>query len=210
MIAILDYDAGNIKSVEKAFSYLGEPTVLTTDPRIIQQADGVVLPGVGAFGQAMENIKKTGLDQTIPAFLESKKPFLGICLGLQLLFEQSEESPDCRGLGILPGKIVRIPEGEGLKIPHMGWNQLEITEGSRLFQGIGQDSFVYFVHSYYLQATQPDLVAARTQYGVSMDVAVEQDHIFAVQFHPEKSGRLGLQILQNFIQLTKEGNSNAR
>ena len=201
MIALIDYDAGNMKSVEKALQLLGQETVVTRDPDEIYRADGVILPGVGSFGDAMENLRRFGLVEVIRRVTEQGTPFLGICLGLQLLFESSEESPGVKGLGLLPGKILRIPDGEGLKIPHMGWNSLEITPGARLFRGIPQDSYVYFVHSYYLKAEDPAIVAASAQYGVSIHASVERDNVFACQFHPEKSGEIGLRILKNFIEL---------
>ncbi len=201
MIGIIDYDAGNIKSVEKALQSLGQETAVTRDPETLLQADKVILPGVGAFGDAMGRLRQYGLEEVIHQIAEKGTPFLGICLGLQLLFDSSEESPGVKGLGLLPGKILRIPDGEGLKIPHMGWNSLEITPGARLFRGIPQDSYVYFVHSYYLKAEDPAIVAASAQYGVSIHASVERDNVFACQFHPEKSGEIGLRILKNFIEL---------
>lgn len=201
MIGIIDYDAGNIKSVEKALQSLGQETAVTRDPETLLQADKVILPGVGAFGDAMGRLRQYGLEEVIHQIAKKGTPFLGICLGLQLLFDSSEESPGVKGLGLLPGKILRIPDGEGLKIPHMGWNSLEITPGARLFRGIPQDSYVYFVHSYYLKAEDPAIVAASAQYGVSIHASVERDNIFACQFHPEKSGEIGLRILKNFIEL---------
>ena len=149
MIAIIDYDAGNMNSVEKAIRYLGAEAVLTRDRETILGADAVILPGVGAFGDAMKNLRNLGLDETIRQAVSSGKPFLGICLGLQLLFESSEESPGVEGLGICRGKILRIPAGEGLKIPHMGWNSLSFPNRGRLFRDIPENSYVYFVHSYY-------------------------------------------------------------
>ena len=201
MIGIIDYDAGNIKSEEKALQSLGQETAVTRDPETLLQADKVILPGVGAFGDAMGRLRQYGLEEVIHQIAEKGTPFLGICLGLQLLFDSSEESPGVKGLGLLPGKILRIPDGEGLKIPHMGWNSLEITPGARLFRGIPQDSYVYFVHSYYLKAEDPAIVAASAQYGVSIHASVERDNVFACQFHPEKSGEIGLRILKNFIEL---------
>ena len=201
MIGIIDYDAGNIKSVEKALQSLGQETAVTRDPETLLKADKVILPGVGAFGDAMGRLRQYGLEEVIHQIAEKGTPFLGICLGLQLLFDSSEESPGVKGLGLLPGKILRIPDGEGLKIPHMGWNSLDITPGARLFRGIPQDSYVYFVHSYYLKAEDPAIVAASAQYGVSIHASVERDNVFACQFHPEKSGEIGLRILKNFIEL---------
>lgn len=201
MIGIIDYDAGNIRSVEKALSYLGEKTVVSRDPDILKSVDKVILPGVGSFGQAMENLHRYELVPVIRDMIEDGKPFLGICLGLQLLFESSEESPGAEGLGILKGKILKIPSSPGLKIPHMGWNSLQLQNNGRLFRNIPQDTYVYFVHSYYLQADDEDIVAATTEYGVKIHAAVEKDNIFACQFHPEKSSIVGLQILKNFVSL---------
>lgn len=200
MIAIIDYDAGNIKSVEKAVQYLGEEAVITRDKDVILSSDKVILPGVGAFGDAMDKINIYGLKNTIYDVVDKKTPFLGICLGLQLLFKTSEESPGAIGLGILDGEILRIPAKEGLKIPHMGWNSLEITEGAKLFKGITGNPYVYFVHSYYLKAKE-DIVAATTEYSTLIHASVEKDNVFACQFHPEKSSAIGLKILQNFIEL---------
>lgn len=201
MIAILDYDAGNIKSVEKAFHKIGEETILTRDFREISRADKVVLPGVGAFGDAMAHLQKFELDKAIYEAVEEEKPFLGICLGLQLLFEGSDESPGVEGLGILKGKILKIPDAPGLKIPHIGWNSLDFPREGRLFQGVSEGSFVYFVHSYYLQAKEETIVTATAEYGVNIHASVEQKNIFACQFHPEKSSEVGRKILQNFANI---------
>ena len=201
MIGIIDYDAGNLKSVEKALLHLGQETVVSRDRETLLHADKVILPGVGSFGAAMENLEKYGLVELIHEIVENNTPFLGICLGLQLLFEESEESPGVKGLGILKGKILRIPEHEDLKIPHMGWNSLEIKPGTRLFAGIPNGSYVYFVHSYYLKAEDTEIVAATTEYSTHIHAAVEQGNVFACQFHPEKSSEVGLQILKNFISL---------
>ncbi len=201
MIAIIDYDAGNLKSVEKALNYLGEETVITRDREVILGAGKVILPGVGSFGDAMEKLNNYNLVDTIKEVADSKKPFLGICLGLQLMFESSEESAGVPGLGILGGEIVRIPDCEGLKIPHIGWNSLEITPGSKLFKGIERQAYVYFVHSYYLKARNKEEVAATTNYSTLIHASVEKDNVFACQFHPEKSGEVGLKILRNFAEL---------
>ena len=198
MIAILDYDAGNIKSVEKAFKILGKDTILTRDFSVIKKADRLVLPGVGSFAAAMDNLKKYELDKAIHEFVASGKPFLGICLGLQLLFESSEESPGVEGLHVLDGIVKRIPDGEGIKVPHIGWNSLDFPNEGRLFKGIDEGAFVYFVHSYYLQAKEPSIVTATTEYGCHIHASVEKDNIFACQFHPEKSSTVGLKILKNF------------
>ena len=201
MIAIIDYDAGNLRSVEKALQSLGQETIITRERNIIDQADKVILPGVGAFKEAMEKLENYQLTDVVKEAAFSGKPFLGICLGLQLLFEESEEGEGVRGLGVLKGRIVRIPKAEGLKVPHIGWNSLNVKEGARLFKGIGETPYVYFVHSYYLKAENRDDVAAVTDYGVTMDTSVEHGNIFACQFHPEKSGDTGLHILKNFAAL---------
>lgn len=201
MIAIIDYDAGNIRSVEKAFQYLGEETVLSRDRDEILSADKVVLPGVGAFGDAMNKLKDYNLVNTIYDVVDKKIPFLGICLGLQLLFESSDETPGVSGLGILPGNILRIPDKPGYKIPHIGWNSLELTNNGRLFDGVAENTYVYFVHSYYLKARDEEMVKASTEYVTHIHASVEKDNVFACQFHPEKSGDVGLKILSNFAKL---------
>lgn len=200
MIAIIDYDAGNIKSVQKACEALsGETVKVTGDGSEILAADRVILPGVGAFGSAMERLIERGLDDVVRTVADSGRPFLGICLGLQLLFEESEESPNVAGLGILSGRILRIPEEGGLRVPHIGWNSLTFPNEGRLFEGVGEEPFVYFVHSYYLKAEDAAIVRARTAYGVEIDASVESGNVFATQFHPEKSGKTGLAILKNFL-----------
>ena len=201
MISIIDYDAGNIKSVEKAIQHLGKEVIITRDPDVLLSSEKVILPGVGSFGDAMGKLRNYQLDKVIYEIVDKKVPFLGICLGLQLLFESSDETPGVSGLGLLPGKILRIPDKEGLKIPHMGWNSLEIKEGTKLLQGIPQNSYVYFVHSYYLAAENLEDVAATTNYSTKIHAAVEHDNIYACQFHPEKSSAVGLRILENFINI---------
>ena len=201
MIAIIAYDAGNLKSVEKALISLGEEVVVSRDPSEIMQADKVILPGVGSFGDAMNNLDRFGLVDTIKNVTAKGTPFLGICLGLQLLFKESEETPGAEGLDILPGRILKIPAKEGYKIPHMGWNSLDIREGAKLFKGIKNDPYVYFVHSYYLKADDEAIVAASTEYTTHIHASVERDNVFACQFHPEKSSVIGLKILKNFAAL---------
>ena len=202
MIAIIDYDAGNLKSVEKALKYLGEEAVITREKELIMTADKVILPGVGAFGDAMEKLNNYHLVDVVKEVASSGKPLLGICLGLQLLFESSEECKGIQGLSILRGEIVRIPDHKDLKIPHIGWNSLSIKEGAKLYDGVPQNSYVYFVHSYYLRAGNESEVAATTHYSTTIHASVEKDNIFACQFHPEKSGDVGLKILRNFAKLS--------
>ena len=201
MIGIIDYDAGNIKSVEKALQYLGQETVVSRDPQVLLKADKVILPGVGSFGDAMENLKKYGLVPVIHEIVEKGTPFLGICLGLQLLFESSDETPGVEGLGILKGEILRIPETFGLKIPHMGWNSLNFHGNGKLFKGLPSEPYVYFVHSYYLKAEEEEIVTATAEYGTCIHASVEKGQVFGCQFHPEKSSDIGIQILQNFVEL---------
>ncbi len=199
MIAIIDYDAGNIKNVERAFAALDEPVQITRDFHDLLHADAVVLPGVGAFGDAMDHLKRYELDRAIREVVATDIPFLGICLGLQLLFDGSEESSGVEGLGILSGDILRIPEAEGLKIPHIGWNSLQYLNTGRLFYGMEENAYVYFVHSYYLRAKESEIVTATCDYGVTIHASVEKGNVFACQFHPEKSSSIGRQMLENFL-----------
>lgn len=201
MIAIIDYDAGNLRSVEKALISLGEDVVVSREADVLLAADKVILPGVGAFGDAMNKLKEYGLVEVINKIVAKNIPLLGICLGLQLMFEESDEAPGVKGLGLLKGKILRIPPKEGLKIPHMGWNSIDIKPQARLFKGIKNNSYVYFVHSYYIKADEEDIVAASTEYSVHIHASVESGNIFACQFHPEKSSDIGLKILKNFAEL---------
>lgn len=201
MIAVIDYDAGNLKSVEKALLSLGQETLVTRDRQELFGADKVILPGVGNFGDAMGKLRAYGLEPVIQEIAKRRIPFLGICLGLQLLFEESEEAPGVPGLGILKGKILRIPAEEGLKIPHIGWNSLALQNKGKLFEGLEEEPYVYFVHSYYLKAEDESIVKAVTEYGTRIHASVEQDNVFACQFHPEKSSSTGLQILKNFADL---------
>lgn len=204
MIGIIDYDAGNVRSVEKALACLGEQTIITKDKESLLKVDKVILPGVGAFGHAMENLKAFGLDEVILKIIQRGTPFLGICLGLQLLFERSEEAPGVQGLGVLKGEVLRFPNKDNLKIPHMGWNSLGLKNDGSLFRGIGDQSYVYFVHSYYLKAKDEEIVRAVTEYAVPIHTSVECGNIFGCQFHPEKSGETGLHILKNFVELGRE------
>ena len=202
MIAIIDYDAGNLRSVEKALLSIGEDAIVTRDRDEILSADKVILPGVGAFGDAMKKLGEYGLVDTIHEAVDSGKPFLGICLGLQLLFRRSDESDGVEGLSILPGEILRIPDAPGIKIPHIGWNSLKVKDDARLFNGLGENPYVYFVHSYYLKADDDNIVAATTEYGGTLiHASVQKDNVYACQFHPEKSGGVGMQILKNFAAL---------
>lgn len=205
MIAIIDYGAGNLQSVKKALDYLGEPNLITAKSSEIEVADALILPGVGSFGDAMQSLTDSGLLETVRAAALSDTPFLGICLGLQLLFPESEESKGVKGLGVLPGKIIKFPGDMGLKIPQIGWNSINIREGCKLYAGVPQNAYVYFVHSYYLQATDPEVVAATAEYGVTFhaSVADEAHRLYATQFHPEKSGAVGLRILRNFAAMQK-------
>lgn len=201
MIAIIDYDAGNMKSVEKALAFLGADFVVTRDPDELKKADKLILPGVGAFGDAMHALDSFGLTEVIKNLVSGGKPILGICLGMQLFFEESEESPGVKGLSLLPGKIVKFSSEHGLKIPQIGWNSLDIVKESALFDGVKDGSFVYFVHSYYLKAGDERIVAACCDYGDHVHAAVEWNNIYACQFHPEKSSETGLRILKNYISL---------
>lgn len=201
MIAIIDYDAGNIKSVEKALQFLGEEALITRDVDVLMSADKVILPGVGAFGDAMAKLEEYGLVDVIHKIVDKGTPFLGICLGLQLLFDSSEEAPGVKGLGLLPGKIVRFPSDMGLKVPQIGWNKLSFPNKGKLFYGLDEGVFVYFVHSYYLQAQNMSDVVATCEYGVTVHASVEHNNIYACQFHPEKSSDVGMTILKNFIDL---------
>lgn len=201
MVAIIDYGAGNLQSVKKALDFLGYDSEITMDKEKIMNASHIILPGVGSFGDAMASIRERGLEDTIKKCADGSKPFFGICLGLQLLFESSEESPGVEGLGILKGKIVTIPRDGGLKVPHMGWNSVSLKQTDGIFSGIKDNSYFYFVHSYYLKDAESDVVAGTTEYGVEIECAVQKGLVCATQFHPEKSSEIGLQLLKNFMAL---------
>ena len=203
MIAVIDYGAGNLLSVRKALDYIGAENTVTADKAEIEAADAVILPGVGAFGDAMACLHDSGLFETVKAAALSDTPFLGICLGLQMLFQKSEETKGVEGLSVLEGEICRFPLDMGLKIPQIGWNSIEITPECPLFRGVENGAYVYFVHSYYLQADDEGIVKATTEYGTHIHASVEKDNVFGCQFHPEKSSETGMQILRNFIAKTK-------
>lgn len=199
MVAIIDYGAGNLSSVEKALNYLGAECEITQDKDKILSASHVVLPGVGSFGDAMQSMRERNLTEVVKKAANEKK-FLGICLGLQLLFESSEESPGVEGLGILKGKIVAIPDNLGLKVPHIGWNSVELKQNDGIFKDIDSNSYFYFVHSFYLKGADEDVVAGTANYGVNIECAVQKDNLCATQFHPEKSSKTGLKLLKNFLE----------
>ena len=201
MIAIIDYGAGNLFSVKNALDFLQKESTITEDVQEIRKADAMILPGVGAFGDAMSKIRQYNLEEVIHEVVEKGTPFLGICLGLQLLFERSDEAPGVEGLGVLKGDILKLPDKEGYKIPHMGWNSLDFPREGRLFKGLGEHPYVYFVHSYYLKAAEEEIVTATADYTTTIHASVEKDNVFACQFHPEKSSDVGLQILKNFVEL---------
>ena len=197
MTVIIDYGAGNIKSVEKALLSLGQEVVITDDADTILNAERIILPGVGAFGNAMAQLEKTGLDEVIREAVRRKIPFLGICLGLQLLFEKSDEALGVKGLGVLKGEVKKIPAKKGLKIPHMGWNSLHFAHNGKLFQGIEEGAYVYFVHSYYVD-TDSQYITTTADYGIKVPGIVERGNVYGMQFHPEKSGNVGLDLLRTF------------
>lgn len=199
MVAIIDYGAGNLSSVKKALDYLGAENEITQDRDRILSASHIILPGVGSFEDAMNSMRERGLVDVVKEAADTKR-FLGICLGLQLLFESSEESPNVEGLGILKGKIVSIPKDKGLKVPHMGWNSVSIRQKDGIFSNIKDESYFYFVHSYYLEGADEDVVAGVTEYATQIECAVQRDKLCAVQFHPEKSGKTGLKLLENFLE----------
>ena len=199
MIAIIDYGMGNLRSVHKGFERVGVAAQVTRDVAAIERADGVVLPGVGAFGACMDNLREYGLVDVVRKVVERGTPFLGICLGLQLLFEESEEFGPVPGLGLLRGRVVRFrPSDAELRVPHMGWNQIRARQDAAPLRGVADGSFVYFVHSYYVEPADPGIIATTTDYGGEFVSAIARDNLFACQFHPEKSQTIGLAMLRNF------------
>jgi glutamine amidotransferase len=205
VIAIIDYGMGNLRSVQKGLERVGYAAEVTRDPVRIESAAGVVLPGVGAFGACMDNLRAYGLIDTVRRVITRGAPFLGICLGMQLLFDESEEFGRVPGLGIFPGRVVRFPEVPALKVPHMGWNQIRKQGEPPHLRGIDNGAFVYFVHSYYVVPADPSLTATTTEYGVEFTSAIARDNVFAAQYHPEKSQAVGLKILENFGAIVAEG-----
>ena len=206
MVAIVDYGVGNLFSLRSSLEYIGEKVIVTGDAEEMRRCDRIILPGVGAFGDAAEKLRKSGLDEIVKAEAAAGRPLLGICLGMQLLFEKSYEYGEHDGLGLIAGSVRPIAPmiGEGLKVPHIGWNDLAFPGEGRLFAGIPQGSYVYFVHSYYLQAADESIVTATTQYGVTIHASVEKENLFACQFHPEKSSESGLRILRNFVSISTQ------
>lgn len=203
MIAVIDYGAGNLKSVKNALDHLGAANMRASTAKEILLADAVILPGVGEFGTAMAELERRGIKEAVIEAANGGRPLLGICLGMQLLFEAGEESPGAKGLGILPGRVPRFPAEMGLKIPHMGWNSVMPIKENRLLDGLPKGSYMYFVHSFYVKAAERADVSAISEYGLIFDAAVERGNIFGCQFHPEKSGAAGLVILKNFIEIAK-------
>lgn len=201
MISIVDYDMGNLKSVEKALDYVGLKSIITCDKEVILNSDGIILPGVGAFPDAIENIKARGIDKILKNAVSDGKPLLGICLGMQLLFEESDEFRVCKGLGFLKGRITKL--NVEYKIPHMGWNNLNIRKKTPILKGIDNGSYVYFVHSYYAQVGEEDILNADVDYGVNVTAVVSKNNVYGMQFHPEKSGNVGIKMLKNFGEMIK-------
>ena len=201
MVAIIDYGAGNLMSVKKALDYIGAESEITMDKGKILSASHIILPGVGSFGDAMQSMESRGLVETVQSAARSGKPFLGICLGLQLLFAKSDESMGVQGLSLLNGEIVSIPKDKGLKVPHMGWNSVSIKQKDGIFKDIPYESYFYFVHSYYLKNADRADVAGTAEYGVEIECAIQHGNLCATQFHPEKSGETGLKLLENFLAL---------
>lgn len=205
MIAVIDYGMGNLRSVQKGLEHVGFKAEVTRDVTRIETARGVVLPGVGAFHACMKNLERFGLVETVRDWVRRKRPFLGICLGFQLLFTESEEFGVQKGLGLFPGRVLGFRPGPDLKVPHMGWNQIEKKIDSPFLDGVPNGESVYFVHSYYVVPDTPSLIATTTPYGVTFASSIATDHLFACQFHPEKSQQLGLRILENFARFAEKG-----
>lgn len=201
MISIIDYGMGNLRSVQKALEYIGEEAVITSDRDEIEKSSGIILPGVGAFPDAMKNLKSRELDIILKKSVDQKKPVLGICLGMQLLFDESEEIELCSGLGLLKGRVKKL-YGD-IKIPHMGWNSLDIERNCAILDGINEGSYVYFVHSFYAELENKENLNATSSYGVDVPAVVSSGNLFGAQFHPEKSGDVGIEMLKNFVKLTK-------
>ncbi len=204
MIAIIDYGMGNLRSVQKGFEHVGFQAEVTRDLQRIASARGVVLPGVGAFNACMENLRRFELVEAVQEYVRQKKPFLGICLGFQLLFSESEEFGRQKGLDLFPGKVVGFRSSEQQKVPHMGWNSIEKQKESPFLDGIPNGDFVYFVHSYYVVPDESSIIATTTPYGSSFASSIATDHLFACQFHPEKSQSVGLRILSNFARFAEK------
>jgi glutamine amidotransferase len=199
-LVIVDYGVGNLRSAQKAFEHLGQPALVTSDPDRIAGAPAVVLPGQGAFGTCMDNLTAAGLVEPVVAAARSGRPFLGICVGMQLLFDESEESPGVRGLGIFPGRVVRFPHRQDLKVPHMGWNQLRVKRRVPVLAQVADGDFVYFLHSFHPLPVDPDIVATTTDYGLEFVSSVGRDNVYAGVFHPEKSQQVGLKLLRGFVE----------
>lgn len=200
MISIIDYGAGNIRSVEKAFSFLGCNVEITSDIQVIKKSEKIVLPGVGSFGSAFSNLKESGLIPVIKEAIADNKPFFGICLGYQMLFDGSEEDGGIEGLGIFQGDVKRFPQTEGFTIPQIGWNSLNLKKESKIFDGLANESYVYFVHSYYVESKDRNIVSSTTNYILDFDSSISSGNIYGCQFHPEKSSDVGLSILKNFLR----------
>jgi glutamine amidotransferase len=208
MIGIVDYDIGNLRSVQKALQHVGGEAEFVRAPAEMAQVNALVLPGVGAFGDCVRSLERSGMREGVVEWARSGRPFFGICVGYQMLFEASEEAPDCPGLGLFAGTVRRFPEGSGLKVPQIGWNTLTLAQsGAPLLAGVAEAEYAYFVHSYYVVPRDPSLVALETTYGLTFAAAIVRGNLIATQFHPEKSQRAGLKLLQNFVELANQRTS---